>query len=150
MECFNLNRNFDSYSFFIMHFHFFNEIKIMNFWIKNLHSKNFAFGLDIFRLDYIFRILNIYIYLEYSIYIQYSILVNYIYIIYIKKYSLNRANSDYPNDCICYKKKLLEFPVKIDCANEKAFNAAQYPFFFQKVFRMIFFDIEVRFFGTAI
>jgi hypothetical protein len=47
-------------------------------------------------------------------------------------------------------KKLFELPVERDFANEKAFNAAQYPFLFQIFFRIRFFDIEVRFFGTAI
>lgn len=47
-------------------------------------------------------------------------------------------------------KKLLEFPVERDFDNEKALNAAQYPFFFQEFLRIRFFDIEVRFFGTAI
>jgi hypothetical protein len=47
-------------------------------------------------------------------------------------------------------KKLFEFPVEIDFANEKALKAAQYPFLFQKFLRIRFFDIEVRFFGTAI
>ena len=68
----------------------------------------------------------------------------------IREYSLNPANSDYSNVCICYTKKLFELPVEMDCANEKAFNAVQYPFFFQKVLRIFFFDTEVRFFGTAI
>lgn len=48
------------------------------------------------------------------------------------------------------QKKLFDLPVKMDWANEKAFNAVQYPFFFQKFLRIFFFDIEVRFFGTAI
>lgn len=65
-------------------------------------------------------------------------------------YSLSPANSDYSNACICCTKKLFEFPVERDFANEKAFNATQYPFFFQIVFRILFFDIEVRFFGAAI
>lgn len=51
---------------------------------------------------------------------------------------------------ICRTKKLFEFPVARDFANEKAFNAAQYPFLFQLFLRIRFFDIEVRFFGTAI
>ena len=38
----------------------------------------------------------------------------------------------------------------MDSANEKAFNPAVYPFFFQKFLRIFFFDIEVRFFGTGI
>lgn len=50
----------------------------------------------------------------------------------------------------CCTKKLFELPVERDFANEKAFNTAQYPFFFQKFFRIRFFDLEVRFFGTAI
>nr|YP_010380801.1 ribosomal protein L32 [Begonia gulongshanensis]UDH54218.1 ribosomal protein L32 [Begonia gulongshanensis] len=51
---------------------------------------------------------------------------------------------------ICRTKKLFEFPVESDFANEKAFNAAQYPLLFQIFLRIRFFDIEVRFFGTAI
>ncbi|YP_009318202.1 ribosomal protein L32 (chloroplast) [Corylus avellana] len=47
-------------------------------------------------------------------------------------------------------KKLFEFPVERDFANEKAFNATQYPSIFQIFLRIRFFDIEVRFFGTAI
>lgn len=47
------------------------------------------------------------------------------------------------------QKKLFELPVERDFANEKAFNAAQYPFLFQIFLRIRFFDIEVRFFGTA-
>nr|YP_010250162.1 ribosomal protein L32 [Bistorta vivipara]QTV20496.1 ribosomal protein L32 [Bistorta vivipara] len=47
-------------------------------------------------------------------------------------------------------KKLFELPVEIDFANEKAFNAAEYPFLFQKFLRISFLEIEVRFFGTAI
>ena len=47
-------------------------------------------------------------------------------------------------------KKLFEFPVERDFANEKAFKATQYPSIFQTFFRIRFFDIEVRFFGTAI
>ena len=35
-------------------------------------------------------------------------------------------------------------------AKEKDFNVVQYPFFFQIFLRIRFFDIEVRFFGTAI
>ena len=46
-------------------------------------------------------------------------------------------------------KKLFEFPVERDFANAKAFNAAHHPFLFQKFLRIRFFDIEVRFFGTA-
>jgi len=65
-------------------------------------------------------------------------------------YSLSPANSDYSNVCICFTTKLLEFPVERDFANEKAFKDAQYPFSFQIVFRILFFDIEVRFFGAAI
>lgn len=38
----------------------------------------------------------------------------------------------------------------MDFAKEKAFIAAKYPFFFQIFLRIRFFDIEVRFFGTAI
>ena len=48
------------------------------------------------------------------------------------------------------QKKIFEFPVARDFANEKAFNAAQYPPFFQRFLRIRFFNIEVRFFGTAI
>jgi len=40
--------------------------------------------------------------------------------------------------------------VETDFAKEKAFTAAKYPFFFQIFLRIRFFDIEVRFFGTAI
>nr|YP_010261557.1 ribosomal protein L32 [Fagus longipetiolata]UIB40639.1 ribosomal protein L32 [Fagus longipetiolata] len=47
-------------------------------------------------------------------------------------------------------KKFFEFPVERDFANEKAFNATQYPSLFQIFLRIRFFDIEVRFFGTAI
>ena len=63
---------------------------------------------------------------------------------------MSLANSDYSNVCICCTKKLFEFPIERDFANEKAFNAAQYPFSFQILFRILFFDIEVRFFGAAI
>lgn len=38
----------------------------------------------------------------------------------------------------------------MDLAKEKALTAAKYPFFFQTFLRIRFFDIEVRFFGTAI
>lgn len=95
--------------------------------------------LNIWSILYILILLNILYYYFISIYNN-------------KEYSSNRANSDYCNIFIYYllQKKLFEFPVKMDCANEKAFNAVQYPFFFQKVFRIFFFDIEVRFFGTAI
>jgi hypothetical protein len=48
------------------------------------------------------------------------------------------------------QKKLFELPVERDFANEKAFNAAQYPFLFQLFLRIRFFELEVRFFGTAI
>lgn len=51
---------------------------------------------------------------------------------------------------VCRTKKLFEFPVKMDFAKEKAFIAAKYPLFFQIFLRIRFFDIEVRFFGTAI
>ena len=47
-------------------------------------------------------------------------------------------------------KKLFEFPVERDFANEKAFNAAECPFLFQIFLRIRFLEIEVRFFGTAI
>nr|YP_010167077.1 ribosomal protein L32 [Cucumis melo]QRW36604.1 ribosomal protein L32 [Cucumis melo] len=47
-------------------------------------------------------------------------------------------------------KKLWELPVERDFASEKAFNAARRPLLFQIFFRIRFFDIEVRFFGTAI
>lgn len=52
--------------------------------------------------------------------------------------------------CNLSYKKLLEFPVERDFPNDKAFNANQYAFAFQIVLRIRFFDIEVRFFGTAI
>lgn len=48
------------------------------------------------------------------------------------------------------QKKLFECPVDTDLAKERAFSAAKYPFFFQILLRIRFFDIEVRFFGTAI
>lgn len=51
---------------------------------------------------------------------------------------------------VCCTKKLFEFPVETDLAKEKALTAAKYPFFFQIFLRIRFFDIEVRFFGTAI
>jgi hypothetical protein len=51
---------------------------------------------------------------------------------------------------VCCTKKLFEFPVERDFPNEKAFNAVQYPSLFQIFFRMRFFDVEIRFFGTAI
>lgn len=51
---------------------------------------------------------------------------------------------------VCRTKKLFEFPVERDLPKENAFNAARYPFFFQKFLRIRFFDAEVRFFGTAI
>nr|YP_010034046.1 ribosomal protein L32 [Huodendron tibeticum]QOW83421.1 ribosomal protein L32 [Huodendron tibeticum] len=51
---------------------------------------------------------------------------------------------------VCRTKKLFEVPLERDLPNEKAFKAAQYPFFFQIFLRICFFDIEVRFFGTAI
>lgn len=44
----------------------------------------------------------------------------------------------------------MKFLVERDLPNEKALNAAQYPLFFQKFLRIRFFEIEVRFFGTAI
>ena len=47
-------------------------------------------------------------------------------------------------------KSLLAAHCKTDFAKEKAFIAAKYPFFFQIFLRIRFFDIEVRFFGTAI
>nr|QWY25147.1 ribosomal protein L32 [Curcuma singularis] len=47
-------------------------------------------------------------------------------------------------------KKLFERPVETDFAKEKAFTAAKFPFFFQIFLRIRFFDIEVRFLGTAI
>lgn len=62
--------------------------------------------------------------------------------------------SDYSNvlfyDFFCRTKKLFEFPVERDLPNDNAFKAAQYPFPFQIFLRIRFFDIEVRFFGTAI
>lgn len=51
---------------------------------------------------------------------------------------------------VCCTKKLFACPVEIDLAKEKAFTAAKYPLFFQIFLRIRFFDIEVRFFGTAI
>jgi hypothetical protein len=51
---------------------------------------------------------------------------------------------------VCCTKKLFEFPVERDFPNEKAFNAVQYPFLFQIFFRIRFFDVEIRFFGTVI
>nr|YP_010994851.1 ribosomal protein L32 [Cypripedium lichiangense]WOZ13760.1 ribosomal protein L32 [Cypripedium lichiangense] len=53
-------------------------------------------------------------------------------------------------DFFCRKKKLFDCPVETDLAKEKAFTAAKEPFFFQIFLRICFFDIEVRFFGTAI
>ena len=50
----------------------------------------------------------------------------------------------------CCTKKLFECLVETDLAKEKAFIAAKYPLFFQIFLRIRFFDIEVRFFGTAI
>lgn len=50
----------------------------------------------------------------------------------------------------CRTTKLFDFPVERDFPNEKAFNAVQYPPLFQIFLRIRFFDIEVRFFGTAI
>lgn len=66
--------------------------------------------------------------------------------------SSSHIDSDYSNVWffIYRTKKLFEFPVERDFANEKAFTAAQYPFLFQIFLRMRFFEIEVRFFGTAI
>ena len=51
---------------------------------------------------------------------------------------------------VCCTKKLFEFPVKMDVPNEKAFKTVQYPFLFQIFLRIRFFDVEIRFFGTAI
>ena len=51
---------------------------------------------------------------------------------------------------VCCTKKLFEFPVERDFPKEKAFKAVQYPFLFQIFLRIRFFDVEVRFFGTAI
>lgn len=51
---------------------------------------------------------------------------------------------------VCRTKKLFECPVERDFAKEKAFKAALDPFLFQIFLRIRFFDIEVRFFGTAI
>lgn len=64
----------------------------------------------------------------------------------------DRFRSDYSKFLVLSfrTKKLFEFPVERDFANEKAFNAAQYPFFFQIFLRIDFLEIEVRFFGTAI
>lgn len=58
-----------------------------------------------------------------------------------------------PNVCflICRTKKLFELlvePVERDFANEKAFNTDQLSF--QNIFSNMLFDIEIRFFGTAI
>ena len=50
----------------------------------------------------------------------------------------------------CRTKKLFEFPVERDLPNYNAFKAAQDPLPFQIFLRIRFFDIEVRFFGTAI
>lgn len=65
---------------------------------------------------------------------------------------LNQINSDYSKIwlLIFRIKKLFEVPVERDFANAKAFNAAEYPFLFQKFLRIRFLEIEVRFFGTAI
>lgn len=69
-------------------------------------------------------------------------------------YFSSQTNSDFSQSILDYlfvaQKKLFEFLVERDFANEKAFNAAEYPFLFQIFFRIRFFDIEVRFFGTAI
>jgi hypothetical protein len=51
---------------------------------------------------------------------------------------------------VCRTTKLFDFPVERDFPNEKAFNAVEYPLPFQIFLRIRFFDIEVRFFGTAI
>ena len=51
---------------------------------------------------------------------------------------------------VCRTKKLFDCPVERDLPNEKAFKAVQYPFFFQLFLRIRFFELEVRFFGTAI
>lgn len=61
-------------------------------------------------------------------------------------------DSDYSTTLllVCRTKKLFELPVERDFAKEKAFTAVQYPFPFQIFLRIRFFDIEVRFFGTAI
>lgn len=50
----------------------------------------------------------------------------------------------------CCTKKLFELPVESDFPKEIAFNDVQYPFLFQIFLRIRFFEIEVRFFGTAI
>lgn len=62
------------------------------------------------------------------------------------------ANSNYSKDFLLFSraKKLFEYPVETDLAKERAFSAVKYPFFFQLFLRIRFFDIEVRFFGTAI
>ena len=67
-------------------------------------------------------------------------------------YFSNQSDSDYSDVLlvICRTKKLFEFPVERDFANEKAFNAAQYPPLFHLFLRIRFFNIEARFFGTAI
>ena len=51
---------------------------------------------------------------------------------------------------VCRTIKLFDFPVERDFPNEKAFNDVQYPLLFQIFLRIRFFDIEVRFFETAI
>lgn len=51
---------------------------------------------------------------------------------------------------VCRTTKLFDFPVERDLPSEKAFNAVQYTLLFQIFLRIRFFDIEVRFFGTAI
>ena len=65
---------------------------------------------------------------------------------------MSQADLDYSNVLlfICRTKKIFELPVERDFANEKAFNAAQYPPPFHLFLRIRFFEIEVRFFGTAI
>ena len=108
----------------------------------------------------------LFIYFVYILYIFYPIL--YIFLFYIRNlYSklleiinnkrnqtLSRVKSNQiiPTFYFLFvaQKKLFELPVERDFANEKAFNTAQYPFFFQIFFRIRFFDLEVRFFGTAI
>ncbi|KAL8214554.1 hypothetical protein R6Q57_004003 [Mikania cordata] len=45
---------------------------------------------------------------------------------------------------------MIALPIERDFPDDEAFNAAPYPFLFQIFLRIRFFDIEVRFFGTAI
>jgi len=74
-----------------------------------------------------------------------------LHILYIEKF-LKSRKKNYSKIFlfVCRTKKLFEFPVETDFAKEKAFIATKFPFFFQIFLRIRFFDIEVRFFGTAI